>query len=224
MASDDGYYYYAAPPSNCVNITANATNTTVTTNNSTFTNISLANVTVLCTDDSNWVNPSIVAHHPLGNMNWLVVVVGGCLFLGSANWVLSSRHHFKGPKRVGKEHATTVAAVAASERGERTSFRRSSFNALPGVVVPVVSVTSDAAATAATAAATTTTTVARGGGGGGGVEMRYVVSDSSAAPGEGQAPMTAQAAWGPRRELGVEVEGGRDRPLPGGVAAAACAV
>ena len=32
-------------------------------------------------------------------MNWVVVVIGGCMFLCGLNWVFNSRHHFKGPPR-----------------------------------------------------------------------------------------------------------------------------
>lgn len=37
------------------------------------------------------------------NMNWLVVVVAGVVFLASLNWIFNSRYHFKGPKRVNRQ-------------------------------------------------------------------------------------------------------------------------
>jgi hypothetical protein len=33
------------------------------------------------------------------SMNWLVVVVGAVLAMGTLNWQYNSRHHFKGPPR-----------------------------------------------------------------------------------------------------------------------------
>ena len=42
-------------------------------------------------------------------MNWLIVVVGGVVFLCGLNWIFSGRYNFKGPKR---EMAMYVAAEA----------------------------------------------------------------------------------------------------------------
>jgi amino acid transporter len=33
-------------------------------------------------------------------MNWLIVVVSGCIALGTVNWIFNSRFNFTGPKRV----------------------------------------------------------------------------------------------------------------------------
>ena len=46
------------------------------------------------------------------NMNWVVVVVTGAMFLCGLNWVLNSRFHFRGPKRYRHTESDALLVVA----------------------------------------------------------------------------------------------------------------
>ena len=51
-------------------------------------------------------------------MNWLIVVVAGVFVMGTLNWVLNSRYHFKGPKGAIKQSHLSEAETPKADDDE----------------------------------------------------------------------------------------------------------